>query len=166
MTSRTPGTASALALIVFAAFAPLAAQAPSAASSADSQGALAAVERMFQGMRTADSATVRSVMAHGARFAMVDARSTPPAIRFDTVGGWVAAIATSNRRWDEQIYDVQVRVDGNIAQVWAPYTFYLDKQVRHCGVNAIDLLRDAEGWKVTQIADTRRRENCPDPLKR
>ncbi|MGH7636563.1 MAG: hypothetical protein ACREOK_02840, partial [Gemmatimonadaceae bacterium] len=70
------------------------------------------------------------------------------------------------RRWDEQIYDVQVRVDGNIAQVWAPYTFYLDKQVRHCGVNAIDLLRDGGGWKVTQIADTRRRDNCPDPLQR
>jgi hypothetical protein len=132
----------------------------------DARGPLAAVERMFQGMRTADSAMVRSVFAPGARFAMIDTRNTPAAIRFDTVGGWIAAIATSNRRWDEQIYDVQVRVDGNIAQVWAPYTFYLDKQVRHCGINAIDLLRDGEGWKVTQLADTRRRENCPDPLKR
>jgi hypothetical protein len=132
----------------------------------DTRAPLAAVERMFEGMRTADSAMVRSVFAPGARFAMIDTRNTPAAIRFDTVGGWIAAIATSNRRWDEQIYDVQVRVDGNIAQVWAPYTFYLDKQVRHCGVNAIDLLRDGEGWKVTQLADTRRRENCPDPLKR
>lgn len=121
---------------------------------------------MFEGMRTADSAMVRSVFAPGARFAMIDARATPVAIRFDTVGGWIAAIATSNRRWDEQIYDVQVRVDGDIAQVWAPYTFYLDKQVRHCGVNAIDLLRDGGGWKVTQLADTRRRDDCPDPLKR
>jgi hypothetical protein len=135
-------------------------------SASDTRGALAAVERMFEGMRTADSAMVRSVFAAGARFAMVDTRSTPAAIRFDTVGGWIAAIATSNRAWDEQIYDVQVLVDGNIAQVWAPYTFYLDKQVRHCGVNAIDLLRDGEGWKVTQVADTRRRDNCPDPLKR
>ena len=57
-------------------------------------------------------------------------------------------------------------MDGGIAHVWAPYTFYLDRQVRHCGVNTIALLKDAEGWKVTQIADTRRRENCPDPLKR
>lgn len=132
----------------------------------DTRAPLAAVQRMFEGMRTADSAMVRSVFAAGARFAMIDTRSAPPAIRFDTVGGWIAAIATSNRRWDEQIYDVQVRVDGNIAQVWAPYTFYLDKQLRHCGVNAIDLLRDGEGWKVTQLADTRRRDNCPDPLAR
>ena len=140
------------------------AQTPQAAP--DAAGPLAAVQRMFEGMRTADSAMVRSVFAPGARFAMIDTRGTPAAIRFDTVGGWIAAIATSNRRWDEQIYDVQVRVDGNIAQVWAPYTFYLDKQLRHCGVNAIDLLRDGEGWKVTQLADTRRRDNCPDPLAR
>ncbi len=130
----------------------------------DAAGALAAVNRMFEGMRTADSAMVRSVFSNGARFATVDPRTTPAVITYDTVGGWIAAIATSARRWDEQIYDVQVRVDGNIAQVWAPYTFYLDKQVRHCGINAIDLMRDGAGWKVTQIADTRRRENCPDPL--
>jgi hypothetical protein len=133
---------------------------------ADPSGPLAAVQRMFEGMRTADSAMVRSVFAPGARFAMIDTRSTPAAIRFDSVGGWIAAIATSNRRWDEQIYDVQVRVDGNVAQVWAPYTFYLDKALRHCGVNAIDLLRDGDGWKVTQLADTRHRDNCPDPLAR
>ena len=165
MTIRIPHRAAAIAaLLTMNAFVAADAQMPDAKP--DAQGPLAAVERMFEGMRTADSAMVRSVFAPGARFAMVDTRSTPMAIRFDTVGGWIAAIATSNRRWDEQIYDVQVRVDGNIAQVWAPYTFYLDKQVRHCGVNAIDLLRDGEGWKVTQLADTRRREDCPDPLKR
>ena len=132
----------------------------------DAAGALAAVERMFEGMRTADSAMVRAVFAGGARFAMLDTRATPPVIRYDTVGGWIAAIATSSRRWNEQIYDVQVRTDGHIAQIWAPYTFYLDGQVRHCGVNAIDLLRDTTGWKITQVADTRRRDNCPDPLKK
>lgn len=164
MTSRLPRRAVIAALFTLGASVPVVAQ--TSQPTPDARGPLAAVERMFEGMRTADSAMVRSVFVPGARFAMIDTRATPAAIRFDTVGGWIAAIATSNRRWDEQIYDVQVRVDGNIAQVWAPYTFYLDKQVRHCGVNAIDLLRDGEGWKVTQLADTRRRENCPDPLKR
>jgi hypothetical protein len=130
----------------------------------DAKGPLAAVERMFEGMRTADSGMTRSVFAEGARFASVNARATPTVIRYDTIDGWIAAIAGSNRRWNEQIYDVEVKVDGDMAFVWAPYTFYLDGAVRHCGINAIDLLRDGAGWKVTQVADTRRRENCPDPL--
>ena len=28
----------------------------------------------------------------------------------------------------------------------------------------LELLRDAEGWRITQLSDTRRTENCPDPL--
>lgn len=134
----------------------------SAVAQAIADTPLAAVERLFEGMRTADSAMVRSVLADGVRFASVDTRATPATIRYDAVDGWLAGIAGSNRRWDERIYDVEVKVDGDIAFVWAPYTFYLDKAVRHCGVDAIDLLKDGAGWKITQLADTRRRESCRD----
>lgn len=131
---------------------------------ADTRAVLGVVATMFDGMREADSAKVRSTFASGARFAGVDPRATPPAIRFDAVDGWIGAIATSGGRWDEQIYDAQVLVDGNIAHAWTPYTFYLDKKVRHCGVNTISLLRVDGAWKVTEVADTRRQGDCPDPL--
>jgi hypothetical protein len=58
---------------------------------------------------------------------------------------------------------MEVHVDGSMASAWAPYTFYLSGEISHCGINSIELLKDAEGWKVTQISDTRRTENCPDP---
>jgi hypothetical protein len=132
--------------------------------SADETAVRAVVQRMFDGMRSADSAMTRSVFADGARFASVDARNTPATIKYDTVDGWIRAIANSARRWDEQIYDVQVRVDGNIAQVWAPYTFYLDKSVRHCGVDSFEFLRDTAGWNITQLSDTRRTDGCRDVL--
>lgn len=135
------------------------------AQSTDERAVIAVVERMFDGMRTADSAKVRSVFAEGARFAGINARATPPAVRYDSVGGWIAAIAASDRRWDEQIYDVQAKVDAGIAIVWAPYTFYLDRKISHCGVNVVDLLRVAGEWRVIQIFDSRRREGCPDPLR-
>ena len=131
----------------------------------EERSVIAVVERMFEGMRTADSARARSVFAAGARFAGVDARANPPAVRFDSVDGWITAIAGSNGRWDEQIYDVRAFVDAGIAVVWAPYTFYLDRKFSHCGVNVVDLLRVAGDWKVIQIYDSRRREGCRDPLK-
>jgi hypothetical protein len=137
-----------------------------AAQSDDEKAALDAVNRMFQGMRTADTTMVRSVFAEGARFAMISSRSTPPTVTYQTIDGWVRGIGTSAGRWDEQIYNVQVRVDGNMAHLWTPYTFYLDNKVRHCGINSIELLKDATGWKVTQLSDTRKLEGCPDPLKK
>ncbi len=120
----------------------------------------AVTQRLFEGMRTADSALVRSTFAAGARFAVVDTRTTSATIRYEQPDGWLAAIANSGKRWDERLHDVQVRVDGNIAQVWAPYVFYVDNAIRHCGVDAMELLRDASGWKITQLSDTQRRDGC------
>lgn len=123
----------------------------------------AAVDQIFEGMRTANPDLVRAVFAQGARFAGVDPSG---AVTVQSVDGWLSAIGSSERRWDERVYDVEVEVDGNMASVWAPYTFYLDGAVRHCGINSIELLHDGSGWKVTQIADTRRTDACPDPLGR
>ncbi|KPJ84153.1 MAG: hypothetical protein AMS19_01810 [Gemmatimonas sp. SG8_23] len=137
---------------------------PVPASGQDVTGALAAVEQIFEGMRTADADKVRALFAPDARFAMLDARSEPLTTRVQSVEGWLSAIGESGGSWDEQVYDVEARVDGPMASVWAPYTFYLDGRISHCGINSIELLHDADGWKVTQISDTRRREGCPDPL--
>jgi hypothetical protein len=138
--------------------------APVFAQSDIEKGVLATVHRVFEGMRTADSAMIRSTFAAGARFASIDARATPVVVKYDSIDGWLGGVANSARRWDEQVYDVQVKVDGNMAQVWAPYTFYLDKAVRHCGINALELLHDGSAWKITQLSDTRRREGCRDVL--
>lgn len=128
------------------------------------QDVLTVVHQMFDGMRNADSASVRAVFAPGARFASIDMRATPPSVRYDSVGGWINGIAGSNRRWREEIYDVQVKVDGDMAHVWSPYTFYLDGKWNHCGVNSIELLKVNGAWKLTQLSDTRKREACRDPL--
>lgn len=135
--------------------------APTSAQSHAEHEVRAAVDQIFEGMRTANPDLVRAVFAPDARFAMVDESG---AVTVQSVEGWLEAIGTSERRWDERLYDVVVQVDGNLASAWTPYTFYLDGAVRHCGINSIELLRDGSGWKVTQIADTRRTEECPDPL--
>ena len=126
--------------------------------------ALAAVRQIFEGMRHADPDLVRAVFAEDARFAMVDGEASPPAVRVQSVEGWLDAIGGSGGSWDERVYDMEARVDGDMASVWAPYTFYLDGAISHCGINSIELLHDGRGWRVTQISDTRRRDGCPDPL--
>lgn len=138
--------------------------APALAAQSPEQDVLAVVKQMFDGMRNADSAAVRAVFAPNARFASVDPRATPPTVRYDSVGGWINAIAGSNKRWNEQIYDVIVKVDGDMAHVWSPYTFYLDGKWNHCGVNSMELLKVNGLWKLTQLSDTRKRDACPDPL--
>lgn len=147
------------ALTLLASAAPVAAQ--SAAARAEEETAVRAVlEQVFRGMREADSAIVRAAFHPGARFASATREGD---VRYDAVDGWIRAIATSGGRWDERIYDVEVEVDPPVASAWVPYTFYLDGQISHCGVNTVELLRTVGGWKITQLSDSRRREGCPDP---
>lgn len=118
----------------------------------------------LEGMRTANPGMVREVFAPDARFAVLDRRDGPARLAVQGVDGWIAAIGESGGQWNEQIYDVVVHVDRDMASIWAPYTFYLEGGLRHCGINSIELLRGADGWKVTQLSDTRQTEDCPDPL--
>lgn len=137
--------------------------APCAVSAQDEAGVLTVIEQVFDGMRNADPASVEAVFAESARFAVLDARNGPASIRSQDVDGWIEAIGSSGGAWDEQIYDVEIKVDGPMASAWTPYTFYLNGEISHCGVNSIELLRDADGWKITQLSDTRHAEACPDP---
>lgn len=126
-----------------------------------SKGVRAVIDRVFEGMQEADSAKVRSAFAEGARFALLPEEGET-AVQYRTIDGWLSAVAGSEGRWQERIYDVEIRVDGEIASAWTPYTFYLDGRIRHCGVNSIELLHTAQGWKITQLSDTRRMEGCRD----
>ena len=128
----------------------------------ESAEVLAVVETLFDGMRAADSALVRSAFHREARFVSVAEREGSVQVRVEGVDRFVAAVTGATEEWDERLTSSEVRVDGRIASVWAEYRFYLGGEFSHCGVDSIELVRAADGWKITQLADTRRREPCPE----
>lgn len=145
----------------FVALAVVLLPAASGAQTATPDAAIRAViTRMFDGMREADSAKVRSVFAPGARFVTVGTRTNPDTVTYETPDAWIAAIARSNKTWDERVSNVVVQVDDNIASAWMTYHFHLNGQPRHCGIDVIQFAKVKGEWKATQLADTRR-TSCP-----
>lgn len=123
------------------------------------------VDRLFDAMRAGDSAGVRAVFHPQARLISVFERDGQPQIHVeDSMEGFIAAVGTPHDEvWDERIWDVEVRIDGRLATVWAEYAFYVGDRLSHCGVDAFQLARGEEGWHIIQGADTRRREPCDVP---
>jgi hypothetical protein len=81
----------------------------------------------------------------------------------DEVQKFINAVGTPHEEvWDEKIWDTEIRVDGNLAQVWTKYGFYLDEKFSHCGVDAIHLTKTKDGWKIFHLSDTRQREDCEE----
>jgi putative lumazine-binding protein len=135
--------------------------APVRAQDAERSAVLATVQKVFDAMRTRDTALLRQAFDTSARLAGVSARGTPM-VRLTAPSSFGAAIASAPAGdvWNERIWDPEVRIDGDLAQVWAYYTFHRNKAFSHCGVDAFMLLKVGSEWKITQLADSRRTTGC------
>lgn len=122
------------------------------------------VHALFDAMRAGDSAAARRLFAPEARLERPVESGGGTELRVVPVERFLASIGGADAgRLDEEIWDVEVRVDGKLATAWMPYLFHLDGEFHHCGVNAFRLYRTPDGWKIFGISDTSRTEGCPEP---
>jgi len=136
---------------------------PARAQSTDEE-VRAVIERLFDGMRAGDSTAVRSVFHRNAHMYSVGVRDGQPVLLQGSVDKFVRAVGTPHEEiWDERVWNIEVRVDGDLAAAWMDYAFYLGSNLSHCGANAFHLFRGVEGWKIIGLADTRRGDGCEIP---
>ncbi len=121
------------------------------------------VDRMFDAMRSRDTAALRAVFDTSARLmTTATSREGKPVLRVTPIDRFIQAIASApaGTKLDERIFDVEVRQSDNLATVWTRYSFYTGDQLSHCGYDAFQLFKSEQGWRVIAIADTHRREGC------
>lgn len=125
--------------------------------------AVATVQALFDGMRAGDTASIRALFDTGARL-VTTANTAEGAPFMRTVGldQFLQSIGSAEGVIDEQIWDIEVQVDDNLASVWNQYALYYQDALHHCGVDTFQLARTADGWKIIAIADTQRRAGCKD----
>lgn len=125
------------------------------------------IDRLFAGMSASDSAMVHSAFAKQVTMATIGKdKSGQPFIRNESgIADFLKAVGTPHpETWNEPIWDVKISIDGNFAQAWASYAFYVGKKFSHCGVDAFHLYKQADGqWKIFHLADTRQKEGCSIP---
>ena len=131
----------------------------------DTQAVRATIDALFEGMRTGDSAAVRTVFHEEARLHTALGPSDTVGVQSTPVEKFVEAVGRPHEKvWDERIWDVEIRVDGPLANAWVPYAFYHGKELSHCGVNAVQLVRQTKGWRILQLTDSRR-QDCDVPAE-
>lgn len=124
------------------------------------------INQLFEAMKKGDSA-----MAHQAfhpvtkLYTVFMDKTGQPILKGESIGGFLKAIGTPHKEvWNELIWSPKIEIDGNFAQVWVSYGFFVDKTFSHCGVDAFHLFKDSSGkWKIFHLADTRQKEGCKVP---
>lgn len=133
---------------------------------AEEKASVEPVMMLFRGMQLGDSAMVRAVFAKEVTMATVhlDKQDNPQISRESSIEGFLQAVGTPHAyQWNEEIWDIEVKRDGDFAQVWCSYAFYRGHTFSHCGVDAFQLFRGKGGWKIFHLADTRRTVGCQIP---
>lgn len=129
----------------------------SQADSSDHSAIRTVIDQLFDGMRSGDSSLVRFVFHADARAYTSIQNDGVFQLHSGSIDEFVGAVGTPHDEvWDERISNVQLDVDGGIAQVWMDYSFYLGNRLNHFGVNAFQLVKTDEGWKIIHLMDTRK----------
>lgn len=132
----------------------------------DQEGVTKTIQQLFEGMQKGDSATVHAAFTKEVTFATVFRNKKGEQVmhRESAIHDFLVAVGTPhNDVWNEEIWNLQIQVDGDFAQAWCDYAFYVGKNFSHCGVDAFHLIKTETGWKIFHLADTRRKEGCVIP---
>jgi hypothetical protein len=132
-----------------------AATSPSAQATKDEQAVMAPIAAMFDGMAKRDAAAIKKpLLPGGGMVLMRDGK--PTQMTFDAFAEAVGK--PGKAQIEERIHDPLVRIDNDLAVVWAPFEFLVDGKVDHCGTDLFNLVRADGKWLIASVADTGRKD--------
>ena len=121
------------------------------------------IETFFEGFHKGDTILMKQTMAND--LIMQTAfknKEGKDILKQDDASKFVTAIGNrpTEQKWEEKLLSFNIQVDGNMANAWTPYEFWLNGKFSHCGVNSFQLFKDNGSWKIIYLIDTRRRKGC------
>jgi hypothetical protein len=135
---------------------------PPQTSAAERDAVIRAVQGLFDGMRTRDTAALRVLLLP--ELVTVAVRDgDQPVIRKMTVDQFIANIGRGGEQLNERMWNPEVRIDGPVAQLWAPYDFRVGARFSHCGHDSFQLVKTDRGWVITGLIYTTRASPCSGP---
>jgi hypothetical protein len=121
----------------------------------------AVIGNLFEAMHKSDSTAIVSCFAPGGMLQSVDERTAEVKVRTDSASAFAHIIASlPPGSVDEKPRLDVVRVDGNLAVVWAPYNLYFHGNFYHCGVDSFQLVRLGGKWQIQYVIDTEHKQGC------
>jgi hypothetical protein len=128
---------------------------PLHAATPEEQAVLAPVKAMFDGMAKRDAAAIKEpLLTGGTMVLMRDGK--PVQMTLEAFADRVGKPGTT--QIEERIHDPLIRIDNDLAVVWAPFEFLIDGKVDHCGTDLFNLVRKDGKWLIASVADTGRKD--------
>ncbi len=127
----------------------------------DEGAVMAPINAMLAGLAARDSAAILAQLRpDGGATVANEAPNGVRTVRHMSWTEFAASVKPGPEKYEERISNPAIEIDGDIAMVWAPYTFLIDGKAHHCGVDHFDLVRDSGAWKIVNITWSARATGC------
>ena len=125
------------------------------AATSEEQAVLAPVKEMFDGMAKRDAEAIKQPLLPGGTMVLMR-DGKPTQMTFEAFADRVGRPGTTHI--EERIQDPLVRIDHDLAVVWAHFEFLVDGKLDHCGTDLFNLVREDGKWLIASVADTGRKD--------
>ncbi len=121
------------------------------------------VEDFFIAFHKQDTTALRSMAHPSIQMQSISIKEdAEPKLITEEFGNFLKAIYAipKTTKFEEVIHSFKIQVDGPMANVSTPYSFYVNGELSHCGVNTFQLFKEKGFWKIIYIVDTRTKKGC------
>lgn len=121
------------------------------------------IDNLFDAMRAHDA---EKLLAQFTEDAMLQRAQPDGTVKTTEIAKFAESIGNSTRYLDEHLLAYEIKQSGNLASVWTPFVFYLDKKLSHCGINSFQLVNTESGWKIHYLIDNGHQGDCQEFIAR
>ncbi len=121
----------------------------------------ATVKLFFKSMQKGDVIQLDSLLSENCLLTTVaDVNRTNEIIDKDQFINSVKVFSANKPEMEERIYNMNIRIDENLATLTTDYSFFIGEYLSHCGMDVFVLSKKTNGWKIISVYDTRKKEPC------
>jgi hypothetical protein len=126
-----------------------------AAAPSEERAVIDTFQAFLNGLGHRDKAAMSATLVPGGSATFMR-NGKPVQLSFDVMTDKLSQPGTETR--EERTRDVLVRIDGDIAVLWAPFEFYLAGKIDHCGTDVATFAKSEGRWLISFIGDNHRTE--------
>lgn len=121
-----------------------------------------AIEKLYDAIRTNDSVMLVGCFSENAILQTIhEDKNGMVKVKTESIAEFGSSIKNAFKgALDERARFDMIKIDGPLASVWAPYQFYYQGKMIHCGANSFQMVKVSGEWKIQYLTDTRRKEPC------
>lgn len=119
----------------------------------------ATVEAFFTAFHQKDSVALKAFCHKDISLQTVANTKNGTQLKSDKFKDFLKSIASipNNIKIYEKLLEYKVTIDGDLAQVWTPYEFYVNDTLSHIGANSFTMIKENNQWLIVHLIDTRRK---------